>query len=67
MTIIALANWGWFENWQNDKVKNRGEDYKARKKCFMQKMWKHVLSIYPHLDDKVIETLNACYYMLTAA
>jgi hypothetical protein len=55
-TVIAPAKWEWFQQWQDERVKKRGEDYDAIKTAIARRMWDHVLAIYPHLADKVIST-----------
>jgi len=52
-TIITLANWKWFEEWEGERVSKRGEDYESVKVAIGRKMWEQTLAIYPQLADKV--------------
>jgi all-trans-retinol 13,14-reductase len=53
-TVVTLAKWEWFQEWQGERVNKRGEDYEAVKMAIGRRMWDQVLSFYPHLADKVI-------------
>ena len=55
-TVVTLANWDWFSQWQDERVKKRGFDYDAVKNAIGQRMWEQVLAIYPQLRDKVRTT-----------
>jgi len=52
-TLITLANWEWFQQWQDERVMKRGEDYNAIKMSLGRRMWEQTLNIYPQLADKV--------------
>jgi len=52
-TIITMANWKWFEDWENEKVLKRGDDYESIKVAIGRKMWEQTLALYPQLADKV--------------
>lgn len=52
-TAVSLCNWKWFSEWEKERVKKRGEDYEAVKMAIGRKMWDHVLTYYPQLEDKV--------------
>ena len=59
--MIALANWKWFEKWENERVMKRGEDYEAMKMAFGRRMWDQVLTLYPQLANKVTSTVDLKY------
>jgi len=52
-TIITMANWKWFEDWENEKVLKRGDDYESIKVAIGRKMWEQTLALYPQQADKV--------------
>ena len=51
--IITMAPYKWFEEWKNDKVMHRGEDYDSLKMDIGRRMWQQALKMYPHLEDKM--------------
>ncbi|KAL5017632.1 hypothetical protein ScPMuIL_007221 [Solemya velum] len=51
--VISVADFKWFEDWDKQKVKHRGDDYEEIKTKIGQKMWEQALKVYPHLEDKV--------------
>lgn len=53
-TVVTTAKWEWFQQWKDERVKKRGEDYDATKTAIARRMWEHVVAIYPQLADKVI-------------
>ena len=55
-TVVTLANWDWFKDWENDKVTKRGDDYDRIKNSIRDRMWEQVLAFFPHLEDKVENT-----------
>jgi len=52
-TVVTLGNYNWFQQWQDDKVMHRGDDYEALKTSFSKQMWSQVCKFYPQLEDKV--------------
>ena len=51
--MITLARWEWFEQWQAERVKKRGDDYESFKSAIGERIWRQVLAMYPQLEDKV--------------
>ena len=51
--MITLARWEWFEQWQDERVKKRGDDYESFKNAIGKRIWQQVLALYPHLEDKI--------------
>ena len=52
-TVITLANWNWFKEWEHNRVLKRGPRYENLKNTLADKMWQQVLTLYPQLKDKV--------------
>ncbi|EDO43555.1 predicted protein [Nematostella vectensis] len=52
-TIITLARYEWFEQWENERVMKRGADYELRKQRIGKRMWEQTCRFFPNLEDKV--------------
>lgn len=53
VTAVSFANYAWFEEWKDDKVKNRSIDYKELKAAFINNILEAVTEIYPKIKDRV--------------
>lgn len=53
MTVVSFANYAWFEEWKDDKVKNRSIDYKELKEAFINNILEAVTEIFPKIKDRV--------------
>jgi all-trans-retinol 13,14-reductase len=51
--IVTVTPYHWFQEWKDEKVKHRGEDYESFKSHFGRKLWEQVLCMYPQLDGKL--------------
>lgn len=51
--IITVAPYEWFEQWKEERVMHRGEDYQSLKMAIGRQMWNQVLEMFPQLEDKV--------------
>ena len=51
--LITLTPWSWFSDWQDGKVKKRGEDYEALKDKLGRQMWKETEELFPKLAGTV--------------
>ena len=51
--IITLARWDWFEQWQDGRLRHRGEEYESIKNSIGEQMWKVCCHLFPQLDGKV--------------
>ena len=51
--IITLARWDWFEQWQDGRLRHRGEEYEGIKNSIGEQMWKVCCQLFPQLDGKV--------------
>ena len=52
-TLIAFVKYEWFEDWKDERVKHRGENYNSLKTMLGKQLWNQVVEMYPHLEDKV--------------
>lgn len=53
VTVVSFANYAWFEEWKDDKVKNRSIDYKELKEAFINNILEAVTEIFPKIKDRV--------------
>uniref|UniRef100_A0A672RN64 All-trans-retinol 13,14-reductase n=1 Tax=Sinocyclocheilus grahami TaxID=75366 RepID=A0A672RN64_SINGR len=53
VTVVSFANYAWFEEWKDDKVKNRSIDYKELKEAFISKILEAVTEIFPKIKDRI--------------
>ena len=53
VVVIGLCNESWFESWDKERVNKRGADYDHLKEQLGQSLWRVVLALFPHLEDKV--------------
>jgi all-trans-retinol 13,14-reductase len=51
--VAGPANYHWFKEWENKKVKKRGDDYEHLKRAIGEKMMETFRELFPHLADKV--------------
>jgi len=51
-TIVTLANWSWFNEWENERIMKRGADYEEIKNRIGEKAWEQTVRLYPQLKDK---------------
>lgn len=51
--IITMTPYEWFEEWRDERLKNRGPDYTSLKMDIGRKMWGQVCTLFPHLEDKM--------------
>ena len=52
-SIVSFVNLEWFEEWKNEKVMHRGDDYNSFKMEIGRQLWQSVCILYPHLEDKL--------------
>lgn len=53
LSLVSFAKYEWFEEWKDDKVTNRGPDYKELKDALIQTALNVVCQIYPNIKDRV--------------
>ena len=51
--VVTLANWEWFSEYENERVKHRGPQYSSIKDGIAKRMWEQCLALFPQLEDKV--------------
>lgn len=51
--MITLAPYKWFEKWENERWKHRGEDYEAYKEELSQRLLKELYKQFPQLEGKI--------------
>ncbi|KAF5903218.1 putative all-trans-retinol 13,14-reductase, partial [Clarias magur] len=53
LTVVSFAPYSWFEEWKDDKVKNRGTDYKELKTTIINSVLEMVTQVFPKIKDKI--------------
>ncbi|XP_046722633.1 all-trans-retinol 13,14-reductase-like [Silurus meridionalis] len=53
MTVVSFAPYSWFEEWKDEKVKNRGADYKEIKAGIINTVLEVVTQIFPKIKDRI--------------
>merc|ERR1711915_964913 len=61
--IVTLANWKWFDKWQDNQVKKRGDDYEEIKQAIGDKMIQQVCKLYPQIEDKIASPVTNKFYL----
>ena len=51
--LITLSKYSWFKQWEEGRVKHRGEDYEDLKTVIAKKMLEQCIKLYPNLEGKV--------------
>ncbi|KAI7803604.1 all-trans-retinol 13,14-reductase-like [Triplophysa rosa] len=54
LTVVSFADYAWFEEWKDDKVKSRNADYKELKETLINTILEMVTQIYPKIKDKIV-------------
>uniref|UniRef100_A0A668AHB2 All-trans-retinol 13,14-reductase-like n=1 Tax=Myripristis murdjan TaxID=586833 RepID=A0A668AHB2_9TELE len=54
MTLLTMARYEWFEEWEGTKMGKRGQDYLDMKNSMAQELLGWALKIFPQLRDKVL-------------
>ncbi|XP_068193389.1 all-trans-retinol 13,14-reductase-like [Antennarius striatus] len=68
MTLLTMARYEWFEEWEGTKLGKRGEDYLDLKNSMAQELVDWAIKIFPQLRDKVVMVdaatpLTNCHYL----
>lgn len=50
---MTFAPYSWFEEWKDEKVTNRGADYKELKQTIINSIMEVVFQIFPKVKDRV--------------
>ncbi|XP_046895036.1 all-trans-retinol 13,14-reductase [Hypomesus transpacificus] len=59
LSLVSFANYEWFEEWKDDKVTNRGGDYKEVKQAFIDSILEVVMGVFPKINRDKIEYVDA--------
>eukprot|EP00105_Crassostrea_gigas_P002157 XP_011414586.1 PREDICTED: all-trans-retinol 13,14-reductase-like [Crassostrea gigas] len=51
--IITWSHYKWFQDWENGRVKHRGEDYESIKTAIGKRMLQQCIKLYPKMEGKV--------------
>ncbi|MFT6027373.1 MAG: all-trans-retinol 13,14-reductase [Bacteroidia bacterium] len=51
--MITLAPFEWFEKWEDERWKHRGDEYEAYKEQFSQRLLKELYKQFPQLEGKI--------------
>ncbi|XP_015260366.1 PREDICTED: all-trans-retinol 13,14-reductase-like, partial [Cyprinodon variegatus] len=52
MTLLTMARYEWFEDWEKTKVGKRGQEYQDMKESMAKELLEWALTIFPQLRDK---------------
>uniref|UniRef100_A0A7N8WPI8 All-trans-retinol 13,14-reductase n=2 Tax=Mastacembelus armatus TaxID=205130 RepID=A0A7N8WPI8_9TELE len=58
LTLFFFAKYEWFEEWKDNKVTNRGTDYKELKETFTDSVLKMVMDIFPKITRDKVEYID---------
>lgn len=50
---MTFTKYEWFEEWKDEQVKKRGDDYEELKKTFVDTIMQIVFKLYPRIEDRV--------------
>ncbi|NXL86153.1 RETST reductase, partial [Alectura lathami] len=53
LNVITFAKYEWFEEWKDEPVNKRGDDYEDVKKAFVDAIMQTVFKLYPKIEDRV--------------
>ncbi|NXS97210.1 RETST reductase, partial [Jacana jacana] len=53
LTVVTFAKYEWFEEWKEEQVNKRGDDYEELKKTFVDAIMQTVYKLYPRIEDKI--------------
>ncbi|KAM3597516.1 uncharacterized protein V6R79_005627 [Siganus canaliculatus] len=54
MTLLTMARYEWFEEWEGTKLGKRGQDYLDLKNSMAHELLDWALTVFPQLKDKVL-------------
>ncbi|KAK2513920.1 Retsat [Columba livia] len=53
ISILTFAKYEWFEEWKDEQVNKRGDDYEDLKKAFVDVIMQAVFKLYPRIEDRI--------------
>lgn len=65
MTLLTMARYEWFEEWEGTKLGKRGQDYIDLKNSMAQELLDWALTIFPQLQDKVCSFSASLFWFYT--
>eukprot|EP00066_Takifugu_rubripes_P002809 XP_003964953.1 PREDICTED: putative all-trans-retinol 13,14-reductase isoform X2 [Takifugu rubripes] len=54
LSLVTFANYKWFEEWKDDKVTNRGAEYKELKQAFLDSILEVVMDVFPQITREKV-------------
>lgn len=67
MTLLTMARYEWFEEWEGTKLGKRGQDYLDLKNSMSQEMLNWAITIFPQLQDKVCAYIFVLYIYVSTS
>ncbi|KAK6470272.1 all-trans-retinol 13,14-reductase-like [Huso huso] len=53
LSLITFTRYEWFEDWKDERVNNRGEEYKNLKESFVKNLVDAAIEIFPRIKGKI--------------
>ncbi|XP_058862604.1 all-trans-retinol 13,14-reductase-like isoform X2 [Acipenser ruthenus] len=53
LSLITFTRYEWFEDWKDERVSNRGEEYKNLKESFVKNLVDAAIEIFPRIKGKI--------------
>ncbi|NXF12356.1 RETST reductase, partial [Smithornis capensis] len=53
LAIVTFAKYEWFEEWKDQQVNKRGDDYEDLKKTFVDAVMETVTKLYPRIEGRI--------------
>lgn len=53
LIILTAARYEWFEEWKEERVSKRGDEYEDLKNTFVEALMEPLFRIYPQVKDKI--------------
>ncbi|KAL0992726.1 hypothetical protein UPYG_G00097520 [Umbra pygmaea] len=58
LSLVSFAKYEWFEEWKDDKVKNRSAAYQELKQIFCDSILEVVMSVFPKITRDKVELIE---------
>ena len=62
LSLVSFAKYKWFEEWKDDKVTNRGPDYKELKQAFIDSTLDVVMDVFPKITRDKVKFFESAVY-----
>ncbi|MGH0169318.1 UNVERIFIED_CONTAM: hypothetical protein FKN15_002209 [Acipenser sinensis] len=53
LSLVTFTRYEWFEDWKDERVNNRGEEYKNLKESFVKNLVDAAIEIFPRIKGKI--------------